>query len=365
MKQNTRNTLPGHDYIDPAIFELERQKIFFKSWYYAGREEQAIISGQWFTIDVAGDSVIVMRNDEGLLQAFYNVCRHRGSRLCDEAAGHSKGAIVCPYHSWCYNHQGALIATPRIEEPELDRNQLSLWPVHVDVWQGFVFVNLSKEKPITLRESLAEHFDEPLRFEHFELDKLRIGYRVENVVNANWKILMENYLECLHCPNVHPELVNTIEAYQTGWVIEEGRDDGGVSLPPGGTGYTQGGKSHLSTMPSMTALEANSIYGGAIPPNVTLDIGATGVMIIQLLPISPLQTRVIDTYLFNAVDVAKTDFDPSPMVDFNELVAKQDYAVCERVQKGVASRAFSHGTLAEKDIFVYEFIQRYLKLRDN
>ena len=363
--RSTRNTLPGRDYIDPAIFALERENVFFKSWFYAGRAEQAEVLGQWFTIDVAGESVIVMRDDAGQLQAFYNVCRHRGSRLCDDAAGHSHGAIVCPYHNWCYNHQGDLIATPRIEEDELDREQLSLWPVYVDVWQGFVFVNLSKEKPTPLRDSLATHFDEPLRFERFELDKLRIGHRVETIVNANWKIVMENYLECLHCPNVHPELIDTIETYQTGWVIEEGRDDGGVSLPPGGTGYTLGGKSPLSVMPSMTELEVNSIYGGAIPPNLTLDIGATGVMVIQLLPISPLQTKVIDTYLFNAVDVAKLDFDPSPVSDFNELVAKQDFAVCERVQKGVASRAFKHGTLAEKDIFVYEFIQRYLKLRDS
>jgi len=362
--QNHRYTLPGRDYIDPAIFTLERENVFFKSWFYAGRAEQVEASGQWFTIDVVGESVIVMRNDVGDLQAFYNVCRHRGSKLCDDAAGHSHGAIVCPYHNWCYSHQGALIATPRIEEDELDRSLLSLWPVYVDVWQGFVFVNLSAEKPISLRESLATHFDEPLRFERFELDKLRIGHRVETIVNANWKIVMENYLECLHCPNVHPELVETIETYQTGWVIEEGREDGGVSLPPGGTGYTQGGKSPLSVMSSMTELEVNSIYGGAIPPNVTLDIGATGVMVIQLLPISPMQTRVVDTYLFNAVDVAKSDFDPSPLSDFNELVAKQDFAVCERVQKGVASRAFSRGTLAEKDIFVHEFVQRYLKQRD-
>ena len=362
--QNNKHTLPGRDYIDPAIFALERENVFFKSWFYAGRAEQVEASGQWFTIDVVGESIIVMRNEVGELQAFYNVCRHRGSKLCDEIAGHCHGAIVCPYHNWCYNHQGDLIATPRIEEGELDRSQLSLWPVHVDVWQGFVFVNLIAEKPISLRESLATHFDEPLRFERFELDKLRIGHRVETIVNANWKIVMENYLECLHCPNVHPELVETIETYQTGWVIEEGRDDGGVSLPLGGTGYTQGGKSSLSVMPSMTELEVNSIYGGAIPPNVTLDIGATGVMVIQLLPISAQQTRVVDTYLFNAVDVAKPDFDPSPLSDFNELVAKQDFAVCERVQKGVASRAFKHGTLAEKDIFVYEFIQRYLKQRD-
>jgi Rieske 2Fe-2S family protein len=360
--QHVMKTLPGQDYIDPKVFELERQKIFFRSWFYAGREEQAISIGQWFTIDVVGESVIIMRNDDGQLQAFYNVCRHRGSRLCDEKSGQTKGSIVCPYHNFCYNHQGELIATPRTE---MDKSGLSLWPVHVDVWQGFVFVNLSEEPPISLRESLAAHFDEPLKFERFELDKLKIGYRVEAVVNANWKIILENYLECLHCPAVHPELVRTIKTYQTGWVIQEGRDDGGVSLPEGGTGYSREGKSNLSVNPCMTDLEVNSIYGGAIPPNVTLDIGATGVMIIQLLPISPLQTRVVDTFLFNAVDVDSKDFDPSAVVDFNELVSRQDYAVCERVQKGVSSKAFTHGVFAEKDIYVYEFVKRYLKLRDN
>ena len=363
MNRMDHHTLTGRDYHHPEVFELERQRIFLRSWFCAGRSEQAAQPGQWFTIDVVGESILVLRGDDGGLRAFYNVCRHRGSRLRDERTGFDKGTIMCPYHAWCYDLKGDLVVTPRVDEDELDRSQLSLWPVHVDEWQGFVFVNLDKQTPRALREVIGEGYDEMLSFERFEMDTLRIGATTEWVVEANWKILVENYNECLHCPTVHPELVEAIPAYRKGWVFEDGRDDGGVWLASGSS-YTADGQSNIPVLPTMNEVEARSVYGGTIFPNVMLDISGTGVVVTQLIPLGPTRTHQVAMYLFHPDAIAAPDFDPSPLVEFGALVGGQDNTVCERVQKGVQSQAFSHGVYPEKDEYVYQFTQVYLRARE-
>ncbi len=362
MPNMERHTLPGTDYHDAGVYEVERQQIFLRSWFMAGRSEQAPEPGSWFTIDVVGESILIVRGDDNELRAFYNVCRHRGSRLREEESGFEKGTIMCPYHAWCYDLRGGLAVTPRVEPDELDRSQLSLWPVHLDEWQGFVFVNLAKQTPMPVRDKIAEGWDGMLDFERFEMDTLRIGATSEWIVEANWKILVENYNECLHCPTVHPELVEVIPAYRKGWVFEEGREDGGVSLASGGT-YAPG-VSTLPPLPTMTELEAESVYGGTLFPNAMIDISGTSIIVTQLIPQGPGRTRQIGTYLFHPDTIASPDFDPSGLVEFGELVQGQDNAICERVQLGVQSQAFTHGVYPEKDKYVYEFTQQYLRERD-
>jgi Rieske 2Fe-2S family protein len=359
----TRHTLPGPDYYAPAVYEREKERIFWRSWYYAGREELVQDPGQWFTIDVAGESVLVVRGDDGALRAFYNVCRHRGARLRDEPTGTDKGTIMCPYHAWCYDLTGKLVVTPRVGDDELDKSQLPLHHVRVDTWQGFVFVNLSREEPRPLRESLGSSYDDLLSFERFRMDELRIGASLEWTIEANWKIAIENYNECLHCPTVHPELVEVIPAYKKGWVYEDGRDDGGVSLAGASGNYGPDGGS-IALIPAMTEVDASSVYGGTAFPNALIDISGTSVIVTQLIPRGPTTTTQIVQYLFHPESMARDDFDAAPLIAFGELVGGQDNDVCERVQRGVQSRAFDHGVYPEKDIYVYEFNQRYLRERD-
>ena len=362
MAVTERHTLPGRDYRDPEIFDLEKRQIFWRKWFCVGRAEQAPETGDWFTADVTGESVIVVRGDDGGLRAFYNVCRHRGARLREEERGHDKGSIMCPYHAWCYDMRGDLVATPKVAEDEVDRSRLSLWPVHLDEWQGFVFVSLAKERPSPLREQLGEAYDDLLDFERFEIDRLRIGATTEWLVEANWKIIIENYNECLHCPTVHPELVDVIPAYRKGWVFEDGREDGGVTLASGST-YAPG-VSTLPLIPTMTEVDATSVYGGTIFPNVLIDISGTSVIVTLLQPVSATRTRQVAWYLFHPDAIAAPDFDPSGLVQFGELVGGQDNDVCERVQRGVSSQAFVHGVYPAKDEYVYAFNQRYLRERD-
>jgi len=359
MTSAGRPTLPGRDYHARDVFELEREKVFFREWFYAGRADHAPEPGDFLTTDVVGESILVVRGKDGELRGFYNVCRHRGSRICDpETQGHAKGAIKCPYHAWSYAYDGQLIGTPLIAPDELDRSSLSLWPVSVDVWEGFVFVHLG-EPDEGVRESFEHQNDKPLQYEAWRMDELRTAHRTVSEVQANWKVLVENYNECLHCPTVHPELVAVAPTFRKGLVFEDGRDDWGVSIEGGGAGYTATGATTIPVMPGLTEQQATSMYGASIFPNMFLDLTGTVAIATRILPRGPEHTTMVTDYLFRPEVIAAPGFDPGDVVEFSELVAHQDYTICERAQQGVRSRAFTHGVYAEKDELPYLFNERY------
>jgi phenylpropionate dioxygenase-like ring-hydroxylating dioxygenase large terminal subunit len=364
MAVDLRTTLPGRDYFGPEVFELDRERIFFRHWYYAGRADGLEAPGDYLAVDIAGESIVVVRGKDERLRGFYNVCRHRGSRLCDAGSGHMRGAIKCPYHAWSYAFDGRLIGTPMVSADEIDRESLGLWPVAVDTWAGFLFVNFAPD-PEPLHDSLAAQYESPLAYERFgPLGELRAGFRTVTDVAANWKILVENYNECLHCPAVHPELVAVVPTYRRGEVIESGRTDGGVGIAGDGTSFTRSGKSALPVMPGFDENEATSIYAAFVFPNMFLDISGTSTVATCLHPRGPEQTTIVAEYLFRPETIAEPGFDPSEIVEFTELVAHQDYVVCERVQQGVRSRAFTRGVYAEKDELPLAFNRRYLAARD-
>jgi Rieske 2Fe-2S family protein len=360
-----RTTLPGRDYHAQDVFERERERIFFREWFYVARADEAPEPGDFVSVDVAGESLLVVRGKDGELRAFYNVCRHRGSRLCDpETHGHAKSAIKCPYHAWSYAYDGSLIGTPLVGKDELDRTQLGLWHAHLEVWQGYVFVNLADEPAISLRESLARQTDEPLRYEPWQMGELRTAWQTVVEVESNWKILIENYNECLHCPTVHPELSAIAPTYGKGLVTEKGRSDWGVSIVGGGAGYTATGTTTIPVMPGVDEEAASAMHGASLFPNMFIDLTGTVVIAGRMQPRSSTHTTMITDYLFRPEVIDEPGFDPSDVVDFAELVARQDYDVCERVQQGVRSRAFTHGVYAEKDKLPYKFTRTYLAARE-
>ena len=138
-----RRTLPGVAYHSDETWALEKERVFYRNWIYVGRAERVAKPGTWLRFEIADESVLVVRGKDGQLRGFYNVCRHRGSRICDDEQGEVRTHLRCPYHAWGYALDGTLVTTPMIEKDEIDRESTSLWPVHVDVWEGFVFVNLS------------------------------------------------------------------------------------------------------------------------------------------------------------------------------------------------------------------------------
>ena len=351
-------TLGSADYCAPEVYEIERARIFHAGWMYVCHID-GLPEGTRRAFDIAGESVILSRDRAGGVRAFANVCRHRGSQLCPVDAQSAHGNIRCGYHAWTYGLDGTLVATPRVHD-DFDRGQYGLWPHHADVWNGLVFVSVATSPP-PLREWLARTTPGIDEFADVPVAAYRLGHRTEAVVDANWKILVENYNECLHCAVVHPELVEVIPIYKTGHVVDPDRDDEIVDLRDGARALTADGDSTLSVLPGISS--AAEYSGLAFFPNVEFDLTPTALALTSLFPAAPDRTVVVAEYLFAPDDVERADFDPSPEIDLNELVGAQDFAVCEAVQRGVSSRSFAGGGLTSKDAYVTEFVNRYLDIR--
>ena len=355
--------LPGRDYHDAAVWELERGTVFTRSWFCVGRAEELARPGDYVARDVAGEGVLAVRGKDGRIRAFFNVCRHRGTVLCDEGAGNTKGAFVCPYHNWAYDLEGNLVGTPNVRAGEdFDRSVYPLRRIASDEWEGFVFVHLGPE-PRPLLDQLAEEPDGPLTYERYGVGDLRVGHRIVYDVAANWKLIHDNYNECLHCPSVHPELSRIVPMFRRGMVFDPERPDLGAALAEGLSTFTMSGTSALPTLPGLTDLDCRTYWGYSIFPNVLMNLVSTGAMVYVLYPRGPARTTIVSEYLYRPETIDEPGFDPSDMVQFLDLVSVQDWTVCERAQRGVASKGFVQGVYPPQDALLHRFAERYLRVR--
>jgi Rieske 2Fe-2S family protein len=357
------HTLAGRDYHAPDVYALERERVFARSWVCVGRGETLPDAGDFQTTEVADEPLVVVRGRDGALRAFANVCRHRGTSLL-EGSGNTGGGIRCPYHAWVYSPEGALIGTPNVHTDDgVDRERLGLWEVPLQEWGGFAFVNLDgRARP--LAEAIADEPDSPDQLERYDVGSLRIGACREYDVAANWKIVVENYHECLHCPTVHPELVRIVPLYRSGEVEEEGQVLGN-SMGEGLTSFTATGTSGLPSLPGLTGEDVHTFYGVYVFPNLILNYHSETVNVVTMHPLGPEHTRVVSEFLFDPSTIAAEAFDPSEVVEFRDLVARQDWAVCERAQRGVRSRFYEHGVYPRQEKWIAAMNRRYLEaMRD-
>ncbi|HEV8195987.1 MAG TPA: aromatic ring-hydroxylating dioxygenase subunit alpha, partial [Gemmatimonadales bacterium] len=206
------HTMPGEYYTSPDIFAEEMERIFARSWICVGRSGRLAQPGDFFVKVVAGESLIFLRDRSGGLRAFFNVCRHRGTRLCAEESGHLSETIQCQYHAWTYTTDGKLIGAPHMGEVAgFSKADYPLHQAALAEWEGFLFVNIARE-PVSFEESHAALIG---RFARFGIPGLKVGHQVSYDVPANWKLIFQNYNECLHCPVIHPELSARMP-YQSG-----------------------------------------------------------------------------------------------------------------------------------------------------
>ncbi|MFI5210218.1 MAG: aromatic ring-hydroxylating dioxygenase subunit alpha, partial [Gemmatimonadales bacterium] len=216
-------TLHRDFYLTDAHFQRERERIFWREWFCAGREEELPGAGDYLLVEVAGEQVLVVRTREGALRAHYNVCRHRGAQLVNDRAPRHRAAaeacpsgsfgtgIRCPYHSWTYNFDGSLRTAPFLEEGDgFRKGELGLHPVAVASWGGFIFLNLTPAEVGTGRTLADQLRGAPERVRRYPLAELRTARRIVYPVAANWKVILENYNECYHCGPVHPELCRVV-----------------------------------------------------------------------------------------------------------------------------------------------------------
>src|SRR6059058_451283 len=205
-------TMPRERYTSPEIFAEERERLFGRHWNCVGRASAFTKPGDYQLRTIAGESLILVRDRGGELHAFFNVCRHRGTQICREASGQFSETIQCPYHAWTYALDGRLIGAPHMNEVDgFDKKEFPLHEAAVAEWEGFVFVNIGDKL-----QPFQEWFGPMLRrLARFELPQLKVGHRVQYEVAANWKLIFQNYSECLHCPMIHPEL-STVLPYTSG-----------------------------------------------------------------------------------------------------------------------------------------------------
>jgi glycine betaine catabolism A len=359
-------TLLGSEYASAEVFELERARIFHAAWFCAARADALSRPREFAVVDVAGESVIILRDEQGELRAFFNVCRHRGSRLCD-GGGRLPRAIRCPYHAWSYGLDGRLLGTPNVAPDEqLPREQLGLVPVALELWDGFVWLDLSGSAPPLHEQFRRWASDDPDQWARYGLAGLVVGARREYEVAANWKIIVENYNECLHCPTVHPSLVPVVPLYRFGEVEEApGEGASGNRLAEGLTSFSPTGRSALPRLPGLSDEDANTFYGVTLLPNLIVNYHSDNVSTFHLFPQEADRTRVVCDYLFRPETVHQPGFDPSEVVDFRHRLALEDWAVCERAQQGMGSAAFAAGgMLPYADRYLHAFHQQYRDMRD-
>ena len=355
-------TLPGRDYHAPEVYAADLDHVFSSSWVCVGRAENIAAPGAYLTPEVSDKHLLVIRGKDDHPRAFANACRHRGTLLLD-GSGTVNGAIRCPYHSWTYGFDGRLLASPNVHGRDgLDREAYRLWQVPLDEWDGFLFVNLDGSAP-PLADALAEMPDSPIELSRYGVGDLRMGAMREYDVAANWKIIVENYHECLHCPGVHPELVKIVPLYRRGEVEEAGQTLGN-SMGDGFTSFTATGLSTLPRLPGLTDLDERTFYGAYVPPNLIINYHSETVNAVTIHPAGPERTIVRSVFLFRPETMAAEQFDPSDVVEFRDLVARQDWAVCELAQRGVRSRVFDGGIYPRQERALAALNARYVAKRD-
>jgi glycine betaine catabolism A len=353
-------SLPRTAYWDAGFFAREQEAIFWDQWFYVGRSEQLAEPGAYRVLDVAGESVILLR-DETRLRAHVNLCRHRGSRLLNDQ-GVLRGAIRCPYHSWAYALDGRLLATPFICDEDVPQDARRLHDVAVDEWGGFVFVHLSPERASGDGATLAAQLGPiPGRLARYPLAELRIARSIRYEVEANWKVLLENYNECYHCAGVHPELCRIVPAFKRRGGAELDWERG-IAHREGAWTFTFSGTSPRAPFPELNEDERTRHKGELIYPNFMLSLSAEHVAAFSLWPHGPAQTTIVCDFLFASGELAQPGFDPSDAVDFWDLVNRQDWKICESVQAGMRSRRFRYGYYAPMEDASLD-IRRYLASR--
>jgi Rieske 2Fe-2S family protein len=350
-------TLPAHWYTSADVFAGERERIFADAWICVGRMEQLERPGDFFTCSVADESLIVTIDAQSCIHAFYNVCRHRGTRICEAQAGHFTGSIQCPYHAWTYGLNGTLTSARNMESvPDFDRAQYPLHEAAIAEFEGFLFINIAR-KPTPFEQAFVPLFG---RFADWNIAALRTARSISYDLACNWKLVFLNYSECYHCPLVHPQLEKLSPS-------DSGRNDlmagpflGGYSEVRDGSSLTISGRRTRSPLGCVDGENLRRVYYYTIFPSMLLSLHPDYVMVHYVQPVSADRTRVICAWLFDPQAIAAPDFDPSDAVDFWDLTNRQDWHVCELTQLGMHSRAYTPGPYANAEGLLSAFDDYYV-----
>jgi len=358
FRQGAR-TMPGRYYTSPDVFALERERIFTRHWICIGRAASLAARGDYVLADVAGESLIVLRDQSGELRAFYNVCRHRGTRLCAEASGQLSETIQCPYHAWTYALDGRLIGAPHMQEAEgFDKADHPLHRAALATWEGFVFVSLAPD-PEPLAEALA-----PLagRFDRFHLERLTVVRRIDYDVAANWKLVLQNYSECLHCPTIHPELSTKLPYTSGANDLTEGPFLGGyMEIKAPHESATMSGRRCALFLGDLSGDDAHRAYYYTLFPSMMLSLHPDYAVYYTVWPKDAGHSTVTCEWMVHPEAPAAPGFNIADAEEFWDRTNRQDWDICERSQLGIGSRVYAPGPYSPRESMPAAWDREYLK----
>ncbi|MPY84512.1 MAG: Rieske 2Fe-2S domain-containing protein [Actinophytocola sp.] len=338
-------TLPGNTYVDPAIFELEQIEIFESMWFCAVRSADLPNPGDFRTVQIGRESVLVTRSRDGSLRAFLNICRHRGARLCVEETGTVKRSFQCPYHAWTYGLDGKLIAAPNLSSmPDIDRTEYGLRPVRLREWLGYAWLCLADEPPSfedTVIGDVADRLGAVEPIENYDIDELTLGRRISYDVKANWKLIIENFMECYHCATIHPELTEVLPEFADGLAAQYYVGHG-AAFGEDVDGFTVDGSEGFERLSGVSTEQDRSYYAITVRPQVFVNLVPDHVIFHRMYPLAADRTLVECDWLY-AKDVVASGRDVSRSVELFHRVNQQDFDACERCQPAMSSRAYDNG----------------------
>ncbi|MDA8266446.1 MAG: aromatic ring-hydroxylating dioxygenase subunit alpha [Actinomycetota bacterium] len=351
--------LPREAYVSEAVFAWEQRNFFGRGWVCVGRSDSLPDPGDQRAESVGPAGVFLTRDAEGVLRVFANACRHRNHELlpCGGATV-NRPIVLCPYHGWSYRLNGSLRKAPGFGDGAMagfDPGDNSLVELASAEWHGWIFVDASLQAgPFAAHVAGLEEIIAP-----YEPERLRVAGSHDYVVNANWKILTENYQECYHCPVIHPELcaasvpdsgANYHHPGEGAWV------GGWQDLRDGFETMSLDGRSLGTQLRGLDSHRRRIVDYIAIFPNILISPHPDFLMTHMITPLGPDRTRVQCAWAFSPEDLEQEGFDPSYAIDFWDITNRQDWAACESVQRGLASEHARPGLLSEEEEAVYQFV---------
>lgn len=378
-KGNTTRRSAGGQYAmtasqvtSPEVFQRETARIFDRFWLYACHLSQLDQNDGVLAVDVDHHQTLVVRDADGTIRAFRNVCRHRGCRLVECDSNHKTGQrIQCPYHAWTYERDGRLVAAPNMDGTEgFEMQRFGLNRLNCEIWNGLVFISDPFEPESDVRQPgfSLEKFLEPLSklVVHWQLDRLRLVKTLRYDVAANWKLLFQNYNECYHCPTVHPALNRLTPFNAADNDLTEGPILGGpMALADGVATMSEDGSPAGPIIPTLDASKQRRVYYFTVFPNLFLSLHPDYVMLHRLSRIAPDRTDIECQFLFPAQPAeAEVDLDLAAhekAIRFWDLTNRQDWEVCERVQRGMSDPGYRPGPYGNLESVVAAFDRYYLQ----
>jgi Rieske 2Fe-2S family protein len=338
-------TLPGSSYTDPLVFEQEQECIFEAHWFAAARTAEIADPGSFRTVDVGRENVLLVRGRDRKLRAFLNVCRHRGARVCMQESGAGQRKLQCGYHAWTYSLDGALVAAPNLTSmDDVDRSRYGLIPVHLREWLGYAWVCIADEAPSfeeTVVGAVTARLGRPEAVDGWEIEKLDVGRRITYDVKANWKLIVENFMECYHCATIHPELTEVLPEFADGYAAQYYVGHG-AAFGDDVQGFTVDGSEGVDQLPGLDAEHDRRYYAITVNPQVFINLVPDHVIFHRMYPVAADRTVVECDWLY-LPGVVESGKDLSRSVELFHRVNEQDFDAAERCQLAAHSKAYASG----------------------